>query len=69
MTIDEYIAALGIELLPTQRKFLEEMLKPENKHLIIMPPHIGRSRVKHMMDCIELILGRSEDDGIESGNI
>ena len=55
MTIDEYIAALGIELLPTQRKFLEEMLKPENKHLIVMPPHIGRSRVKHMMACMDLM--------------
>ena len=55
MTIDEYIAALGIELLPTQRKFLEEMLKPENKPFIVMPPHIGRSRVKHMMACMDLM--------------
>lgn len=66
--IDQYLACLGINLLPSQRQLFEKAVNTD-KIYITFPPHAGRTHAKHMMECLELILERGEENGTKSSNI
>lgn len=54
--LDALLYAMNVELLPYQRKFVEQCLESDGKVYITMPYQIGRMQaMKHVAEFVELL--------------